>query len=78
MATERRTARYPSRQECKSECARRTDGSISRQSSKRQPPHLVRKLGDVTHWPGLGLKSYTLAEAEGPDGPGMAHPLVEG
>ena len=61
-----------------SECAARTDGSISRQSSKRQPPHLVRKLRDVAHWPGLGLKGYTLAEAEGPDGPGMAHPLVKG
>ena len=42
---------------------------------KRRPTHLARKLGDVTRWPGLRLKGYTLAFGESP---GMTLPLVEG
>ena len=42
---------------------------------KRRPTHLAGKLGDVTRWPGLRLKGYTLAFGESP---GMTLPLVEG
>ena len=49
---------------------------------KRRPTHLAGKLGDVTRWPGLRLKGYTLAFGESPGMTlplvGMTLPLVEG